>query len=326
MFGQPDHVQALAVVLAIVVVTAAAVRAVVFAIERSRPVLLLWSWIAAMTGGILFMASAPALVGDWHPLLSGALVMTVVHNYDLPLAALLVLGALAAAGLEMLSPPRRSRAAAARSGVIGAAGESLVMIELRQAGFPALHGVMLGGHGWSTEIDHVVRTAGSIVAIETKTLSGRVEGWPQSRQWVQRIGRREHWFLNPMRQNAIHLEAMRQAIGTIDVPLRGLVVIAGTAMMDEALCGCVVPVPDLAQVLRQENPGGGRGLDQAWSILERRAEQGGDDGDGRRRRRADPRRAIGGAVHRRGDRSAAGRRLRAHSRQPEPALRAAVPG
>ena len=222
------------------------------------------------------MASAQALVGGWHQLLSGALVMTVVRNYNLPLAALLVLGALAAAGLEMLSPPRRSRAAAARSSVIGAAGESLVMIELRQAGFPALHGVMLGGRGWSTEIDHIVRTAGSIVAIETKTLSGRVEGWPQSRQWVQRIGRRERWFLNPLRQNAIHLEAMRQAIGTIDVPLRGLVVIAGTAMMDEALCDCVVPVSDLAQVLRQENPGGGRGLDQAWSILERRAEQGGD--------------------------------------------------
>ena len=179
----------------------------------------------------------------------------VVREHDLPLAALLVLGTLAAAGLEVLSPRRRSQAEAARSGAIGAAGESLVAIELRQAGFPALHGVILGGRGWSTEIDHMVKTAGSIVAIETKTLSGRVEGRQQSRQWVQRTGGRERWFLNPLRQNATHLEAMRQAIGTIDVPLRGLVVVAGTAVIDETLRGCVVPVCELAHVLRQEMPG-----------------------------------------------------------------------
>ena len=275
MLEPTSDVQALAIVLFVLVATAAVVRIVVFAIEVGRPFLLLGAWLAAMAGGIVVLGAMPALIGGWRPLLSVAVVSAFVRAHALPLAALLALGALAAAGLETLSPARRS-AAAARASAVGAAGEGLVAIALRQTGFPALHGVMLGGRGWSTEIDHVVRTAGSIVAIETKTLAGRVEGRPGDRQWVQRAGGRARWFLNPLRQNAAHLEAMRRAIGAIDVPLRGLVIVAGTATISEALGGFVVPVSELTQVLRQDAAIGGRGVDQAWSILERLAAQGGN--------------------------------------------------
>ena len=276
MLEQASDIEGLGLVLALLVGTAGAVRMVVFALGMERPTLFLAGWLAAMTGTVAVLVAAPALAGGLRPLLSVSLALAFVHQHDLPLAAVLTVGTLAAAGLEILRPGTRSRTGLARAKAVGDAGESLVAMELLQAGLPALHGVILGGRGWSTEIDHIVRTAGAIVAIETKTLAGRVEGRPSSRQWVQRLGGRDRWFLNPMWQNATHLEAIRQVIGSIDVPLRGIVVVAGTATISDELAGCVLPVRELANVLRGDMPIGSYQLDRAWSLLVRRAEQGGD--------------------------------------------------
>lgn len=277
MIGLPlTDVQALAVVLTVLVATAGAVRAVVFGIQSCRPFLVLLAWICAMAGGIIVATAVPALLNGGRPLWSLDVLDAFVRRHDLPLAALGVIGAVAAAALETLRPVRRSSAAAARAASIGAAGEGLVVMALQRAGYPTLPGVMLGGRGWSTEIDHVVRTRGSIVAIETKTLAGQIEGRPGDRQWVQRNGGRERWFLSPVRQNATHLDVLRRTIGPLDVPLRGLVVVAGTATIADELRGCVVPVSDLVMLLDEEPSSGARDLDRAWAILQQIASRGGN--------------------------------------------------
>ncbi len=139
----------------------------------------------------------------------------------------------------------------------------MVGLIFRQACYPAIANLVVSGRDWSTEIDHVVRTPGSIVVIETKILAGRIEGWSTDKHWVQRIGGRERWFLNPLRQNASHLEVLRRAIGPVDMPLRGLVVVAGSATIGDELRGSVVFVGDLGQVLQDQKRTCSPALDQA---------------------------------------------------------------
>lgn len=276
MWASLTNVQALAIVLTVLVATAGAVRAVIFGIQTGRPFLMLGAWLSAMAGSVAVVAAVPALLAGGRPLWSAEVFKAFVLQHDMSLDAVLVIGTLASAALEILRPARRSAVAAARAEAIGAAGEGLVALALHQAGYPTLHGVMLGGRGCSTEIDHVVRTPGSIVVIETKTLAGRIDGRPGDRQWVQRSAGRERWFLNPLRQNAAHLEVLRRTIGAIDAPLRGVVVVAGTATIADELRGYVVPVSELVTVLDGERPSGGRSLDQAWSILQQVSARGGD--------------------------------------------------
>ena len=268
--------EAFAILLTILVATASAGRAVIFAIETSRPFLLLGSWLLAMVGGSALWSVAQNVLGGFRPSWSIDLVGPFVRQHDLPLASLLVIGTLAAVTIEILRPARRSVASEHRAGAIGSAGEGLVASALQKAGYRALHGVMIGGRSWSTEIDHIVRSPGSILAVETKTLSGRVEGRPWDRQWVQRSSGRERWFLNPLRQNATHLDVLRRSIGAIDVSLRGVVVFAGTATIADELRGVVVSVDDLVSLLDREPVLNSRSLDQAWLVVERLADRGGD--------------------------------------------------
>lgn len=251
--------------------TVCAARGVLAGIETARPFLVLGSWLGAMAGAITLLVSYPAFVARLHPLISVSAIEAFVREHEVWLAAFLAIGALAAVAVEFTRATPRSPSAMARAEAIGAAGESLVALALRDAGYPVLNNVLLRGRGWSTEIDHIVRTGGSLVAIETKTLAGRIEGWPEDRKWVQLLGGRERWFLNPLRQNATYLEVMRRAIGRTDVPLRGLVVVAGTATIGEALRGCVVPVPELRGVLGQDDWSDPRALDTAWAVFERAA-------------------------------------------------------
>ena len=277
MMGFPlNDVQALAIVLAVLVMAAGAVRMIVSGIQFCRPFCTLFGWIGAMACGILLMTAGPALLAGVRPIWSLQRLGWFVTQHDLPLASLGAIGALTAAALEILRPVGRSSAAEARAASIGVAGEGVVVMALQRAGYRTLNGVMLGGRGWSTEIDHVVRTQGSIVAIETKTLAGQIEGRPADRRWVQRNGGRERWFFNPLLQNATHLDVLRRTIGPLDVPLRGLVVVAGTAAIGDELRGCVVPVSDLVRLLDAEPPSGARDLDRAWATLQQIAARDGD--------------------------------------------------
>ena len=271
-------VEATAILLAVVVATAGATRVAVFGIEFSRPFVFLLGWLCAVAGGILVITAVSAVANGIRPLWSVDQLTAFVVAHDLPLAVIGAIGAVAAAAMEFLRPAPRSAASRMRAGSVGAAGEGLVAVALQRAAFDALHGVIVRGRGWSTEIDHLVRTPSSIVSIETKTFSGRIEGRPGDRQWVHRSGGRERWFLNPVRQNATHLDVLRRTLGPLDAPLRGLVVVAGTASIAEALRGCVVPVSDLVRVIEDEPSSSGRDLDRAWAMLQQIAVRGGDRG------------------------------------------------
>ncbi len=115
MLDRVGDVEGFALIMTMVMITAAAVRAVVFGIETGRAFVVLGSWLVGMGAAVAALVALPALVGGWRPLLSGPLVLAFVREHDLPLAALLVIGTLASTGLDMLVPARQSAASEARA-------------------------------------------------------------------------------------------------------------------------------------------------------------------------------------------------------------------
>ncbi len=120
-------------------------------------------------------------------------------------------------------------------------GEWRVARLLRRHGAEASHDVLLphpDGAGW-TQIDHLVRLPDRILVVETKNLGGRLSGGARDERWTQRFGPRSYAIQNPLRQNALHLAAVRAVVGR-DVRLQGVVLLVGRAWVDERLpIGCL---------------------------------------------------------------------------------------
>jgi Nuclease-related domain len=122
----------------------------------------------------------------------------------------------------------------------GLIGEWKVRHLLWRHRIEAAHDVLLpraDGAGW-TQVDHLVRLPDRILVVETKNLGGRLIGTEHDDRWTQRFGKRSFQFLNPLKQNALHLAAVRAAAGR-DVRLQGMVLLVGRAWVNERLpAGC----------------------------------------------------------------------------------------
>ena len=144
--------------------------------------------------------------------------------------------ALLVAGLVCTAAAWRAQ----RSWLRGLIGEWKVRRLLRRHHADAMHDVLLpraDGTGW-TQIDHLVRLTDRILVLETKNLGGRLAGTERDDRWTQRFGRRSFSIQNPLRQNALHLAAVRAAAGR-EVRLHGVVLLVGQAWLDERLpMGC----------------------------------------------------------------------------------------
>lgn len=105
-------------------------------------------------------------------------------------------------------------------------GERIVRWKISLAGFEALHDFVLPtSTGKLTQIDHLVKTPGGLVCIETKNYSGTIYASSRRKQWTRKPGRQR--FFNPLFQNYGHISAIRQYTG--DIPVSGYVVFAGSA-------------------------------------------------------------------------------------------------
>ena len=163
---------------------------------------------------------------------------------------------------------------AQRSWLRGLLGEWRVARLLCRHGLAARHDVLLphpDGAGW-TQIDHLVRLPDRILVIETKNLGGRLTGGARDARWTQRFGRRCHSILNPLHQNALHLRAVRAAVGR-DVRLQGIVLLVGRAWIDERLPPGCFRLGGFTRLLREASrrdrfgPLGRDWLDKAWNRL-----------------------------------------------------------
>ncbi len=158
----------------------------------------------------------------------------------------------------------------------GVLGEWRVRRLLRRLEVEAAHDFLLPRAkcaGW-TQLDHLARLPDRLLVIETKSLGGRLSGSADERTWTQRFGPCQISFLNPLWQNALHLEAVRALTGP-GVRVEGMVVLVGRGWFDAGLPGGCYRLEGLRRRLVELSAvdcAGGtrrRRLDAAWrSILD----------------------------------------------------------
>ena len=116
----------------------------------------------------------------------------------------------------------------------GAAGERAVARVLNRLGEAALQEIILpDGRGGLTQIDHLVLTKAGLLVVETKNYAGQVLGQPQDPKWTQRLGKKNFTFQNPLRQNYLHLQALKALVPT--VPMQGWVVFTDAARFPKGI-------------------------------------------------------------------------------------------
>lgn len=116
-----------------------------------------------------------------------------------------------------------------RSSILGRLGEGAVAEAVAEAGFPAMHDVLLpADDGGTTQIDHLVLLPVGIAVIETKNWSGDIYGGGKQRSWTVLIGKSRYRQQNPLRQNYRHERAVK-ALVPVWVEVFNHVVMTGTA-------------------------------------------------------------------------------------------------
>jgi hypothetical protein len=106
----------------------------------------------------------------------------------------------------------------------------------------SFHNLMLGTGDQSTQLDNILITSKAVYVIEVKNYAGRIYGGQYQDQWYQTIrydnirrgrgGRTytkahiaKNAFLNPIKQNLIHVNAIKQSIQSVQsLPLLNVVV------------------------------------------------------------------------------------------------------
>ena len=180
-----------------------------------------------------------------------------------------VLALLAVVGFFAWLASRLGRRAPALSVIKGRDGERRVKRVVESLGFPAFHDVYLPSNNGTTQIDHVVRVGNCVFVIETKNLSGLVYGTADDLNWRQSFRRGDgRAFLSPLKQNAIHYNAVRRVAGS-EADIRPLVVMAGTARFPQGMPAGVIQIDDLKQHLRLAFVDAGRygTVEQPWSRI-----------------------------------------------------------
>ena len=101
----------------------------------------------------------------------------------------------------------------------GRKGEKMVRRALSHQGFfspfhRTVHGIIIADrHGNTHEIDHIDIRRNGIFCIETKSISGRIEGKATDELWFSYLPGRKHEHRNPLRQNAVHARVLEELLG-----------------------------------------------------------------------------------------------------------------
>ncbi|MBL0545321.1 NERD domain-containing protein [Aeromonas jandaei] len=123
----------------------------------------------------------------------------------------------------------------------GMIGEAFINLGIRlfldQREYHLLKNVTLPTPEGSTQIDHVLVSRFGLFVIETKNIKGWIFGNPAHKSWTQQLFRRRHSFQNPLRQNYLHIMALKSLLGLADHQLHSIIYFIGD-------CTFKTPMPD----------------------------------------------------------------------------------
>lgn len=182
----------------------------------------------------------------------------VVINYALWMIPILI----GLAALKVLLVPRLK----------GMEGEALVARTLNKLFPHVLHDIIIpDGRDGLTQLDHVALTPAGLLVVETKNYKGMIFGKEREKQWTQRLGRQSFRFMNPLRQNHLHIKALQGMMP--DVVVYGRVVFAGEAKFPKGMPAGVSRIANLKKDLADQLAGGQASADhlEAWEKLKAQA-------------------------------------------------------
>ena len=119
----------------------------------------------------------------------------------------------------------------------GESSEQDLIYRLIKAGIPAstiFHDLYIPTKRGYTQIDLVVPTNVGVFVFEVKDYSGWLFGGGQNDKWTQILayGQEKHQFYNPIKQNAHHIEALRDTTEQLqNVPIYSIIVFYGSCVI-----------------------------------------------------------------------------------------------
>ena len=119
-----------------------------------------------------------------------------------------------------------------RKGVIGENVVANLIRECYEDGVVLQNLYIPTSDGNTTEIDLVWITKKGIYVIECKNRKGWIFGNEKSKYWMQIIYNRRHQLFNPVLQNRVHVNSLRQLLGK-NVKLFSIIVFVGNCVLKD---------------------------------------------------------------------------------------------
>jgi restriction system protein len=117
-----------------------------------------------------------------------------------------------------------------------------------------LNNITLSWKNGSTQIDHILVSRYGIFVIETKHYSGWIFGNPISKKWTQVIYKKKSIFQNPIHQNAIHVNRIKEMLEFLNPnAIHSIIVFTGSAELKTALPENVLYINDLVSYIKSYN-------------------------------------------------------------------------
>tara|TARA_R110002020_G_scaffold61545_3_gene165509 strand:- start:84 stop:863 length:780 start_codon:yes stop_codon:yes gene_type:complete len=156
-------------------------------------------------------------------------------------------------------------------GYIGELSISLRLKRLSKKRYIVLNDVLLKIAESSTQIDHIVISKSGIYVIETKNLKGWIHGHENSEYWKQTIYHQKYSFKNPVKQNSIHVHALRRILSDYPhIKYHPIVVLTGSAVLKNVTnWSPVIYSNQLIRAIREDSKETNLSFDQMIHIADR---------------------------------------------------------
>ncbi len=117
-------------------------------------------------------------------------------------------------------------------GVVGEQKTAFLLGMLPKSKYKVIDDIMLQAGGRTTQIDHIVVSKSGLFVIETKNYKGWIFGHENGEKWIQNIYGRKYEFQNPIRQNHIHIRALKQVLSDFrEMPIIPIVAFSSRATL-----------------------------------------------------------------------------------------------
>lgn len=114
----------------------------------------------------------------------------------------------------------------------GRVGEKIVQRELRKlpSNYIIMNNLLIECRDETTQIDHIVISPKGVFVIETKNISGNIQGDDNTKYWTQVLDKynRRNKFYSPIWQNKTHVKAIKHKIRQMNnIPIYSIIVFCG---------------------------------------------------------------------------------------------------